>query len=112
MIFRQVKPFLDPCLRGLRIGIDIACFRLNTACHTQHACESVPDVVGLLSALEIRLFGCFYKLEILFVGLPGTRTLVFGVHSRAPDFWKVPFRALHPGALHLHGVTWEPKPVS
>ena len=37
------------------------------------------------------LFGCFHKLGVLFVGVLIARALLFGVYSRAPDFWKLPF---------------------
>ena len=35
---------------------------------------------------EYELYGCFYPLGVLFVGVPIVRALLFGVYARAPDF--------------------------
>ena len=38
------------------------------------------------------MFGCFYNLGVLLVGVLIVRALLlFGVYDRAPDFWKLPF---------------------
>ena len=31
--------------------------------------------------------------EVLIVGAPITRALIFGVYIRAPDFWKLPYKS-------------------
>ena len=36
-------------------------------------------------------FGCFCELGVLVVGAFVISALQFGVYSRAPDFWKLPF---------------------
>ena len=36
-------------------------------------------------------YGCVYKLRVVFVGVLIIRALLFGVYSRAPGFWKLPY---------------------
>ena len=47
--------------------------------------------------LFVDLYGWFYDLEGLSVGVLTTRELLFGVYAKAPVFWKLPCRFRIPG---------------
>ena len=38
------------------------------------------------------MYAFFCKLGVLLVGVLAIRALLLGVHSRAPDFWKLPHK--------------------
>ena len=43
------------------------------------------------------VYGCFYTLGVLFVGVLIIAALLLGVHVGAPDFWKLPYGCMDPG---------------
>ena len=60
------------------------------------------------------VYGCFYKLGVLFVGVRLVEALQFWVCIRASDFWKLPYGVTHLLTTHLKLVAllwaWDPMP--
>ena len=78
----MIGPLFFPSKAAQAIS-DFDCFTL---------CLPRPPFVACISLSSRRIFGCFYELGVLFVGVLVVRTLLIGVNIGAPDFGKLLFK--------------------